>query len=91
MGVIKKTIVIHPIMDSYIRKTWALMIEKGRDASYSSTLNFMLLIAIFETIKGLNEDTLKMLWDFLEDQETINELNQEDFLEKLETTLSRIL
>jgi len=91
MGVIKKTVVIHPIMDSYIRKTWAIMIEKGRDASYSSALNLMLLIAIFEAMRGIDENTRKLIWDFLEDKETINDLNREDFLDKLELTLNQIL
>lgn len=48
MATIKKTVVIHPIMDSYIRKTWAILIENGKDASYSTALNFMILATIFE-------------------------------------------
>jgi len=48
MTVIKKTVVIHPLMDSYVRKTWAILIENGKDASYSTALNFMLLATIFE-------------------------------------------
>jgi hypothetical protein len=46
--VIRKTIAIHPIMDSYIRKTWALLIEEGYDEGYSTALNFMLLATIME-------------------------------------------
>ena len=86
MGVIKKTVVIHPIMDSYVRKTWALLIESGKDASYSSALNFMLLATIFEAQKpeGLTEETRKFIWNFIEDQNTIDELNLEDFMATFE-------
>jgi len=86
MGVIKKTVVIHPIMDSYIRKTWAMLIENGKDASYSSALNFMLLATIFETQRpeGLDERTRKLIWNFADDQKTIDELNLEDFLVNFE-------
>lgn len=86
MTVIKKTVVIHPIMDSYIRKTWAILIENGKDASYSTALNFMLLAAIFEATKpdGLSEKTRDLVWDFVEDQKTIDELNLQDTLTALE-------
>ena len=86
MGVIKKTVVIHPIMDSYIRKTWAMLIENGKDASYSLALNFMLLAMIFEAIKpeGLTEKTRELIWNFIDDKKTINELNLQDFLMTLE-------
>ena len=86
MGAIKKTVVIHPIMDSYIRKTWAILIESGKDASYSSALNFILLATIFETQKpeGLSEKTRKLLWNFIDDQKTMEELNLQDSVIKLE-------
>jgi hypothetical protein len=86
MTVIKKTVAIHPIMDSYIRKTWAILIENGKDASYSTALNFMLLTTIFEATKsdGLNEKTRELIWNFAEDQKTIDELNLQDLLTSLE-------
>jgi len=86
MGVIKKTVVIHPIMDSYIRKTWATLIENGKDASYSLALNSILLATIFETQKpeGLSEKTRELLWSFIDDQKTIDELNLQDSLVTLE-------
>jgi len=86
MGVIKKTVAMHPIMDSYVRKTWALLIENGKDASYSSALNFILLATIFETQKpeGLSEKTRELLWNFIDDQKTIDELNLQDFMATFE-------
>lgn len=30
----KKTVILHPIMDDYIRKTWAMLIENDYDATY---------------------------------------------------------
>ena len=86
MTVIKKTVAIHPLMDSYIRKTWAILIEDGKDASYSTALNFMLLATIFEAKKpnGLDEKTRELIWNFAEDQKTIDELNLQDLLTSLE-------
>ncbi len=91
MPVIKKSVAIHPIMDKYIRKTWALLVENGHDATYSMALNFMLLGAIFEATQeesGWRENTRKLVWNFVEDDETINELNLEDQLTKLVNQIS---
>jgi len=92
MGVIKKTVAIHPIMDSYIRKTWAILIENGLDASYSTALNFMLLISIFESTReeGISEKTRQLIWNFVKDQKTIDELNLKDSLITLEEKIKPI-
>ena len=86
LKVIKKTVVIHPIMDSYIRKTWSLLVEAGYDATYSSAVNMMLLMAIMEIMKkqGLTAETRKTIWDFAGDIETINTLNLQDHIAQLE-------
>lgn len=86
MSVIKKTVVIHPIMDSYIRKTWAILIENGKDASYSSALNYMLLATIFvvQQPEGLTDKTRELLWNFIDDQKTMDELNLQESLATLE-------
>ena len=83
--IIKKTIVIHPIMDDYVRKTWAMLIEDGYDATYSSALNLMLLVAIMEAKdeRGLTDKTKAAIWDFAADQATIGELNLQEHLAKL--------
>ena len=82
MPVVKKTVAIHPMIDMHIRKVWSLLIEKGYDATYSTALNFMLLGAIFEAVKedGWSEKTRELVWNFIEDQKTIDELNLEDQL-----------
>jgi len=43
MVVIKKSVTIHPIVDEVVRKLWAIMIQKGYDATYSTTLNMLAL------------------------------------------------
>lgn len=90
-SLIKKSVVLHPIMDQYIRKTWALLIEAGHDATYSTALNFMLLAAIDESIKddGLSEETRDDLWGFVNDQRTIDKLNRADYLDQLRGGLFR--
>jgi len=72
-------------MDSYIRMTWSMLIEEGYDATYSSALNMMLLMATMEAIKegGLTEETKDIIWKFAEDQKTITELNLEEHLTEI--------
>lgn len=83
--IIKRTVVIHPIMDSYIRETWSLLVGAGYDATYSSALNMMLLMAIMEAIEknGLSAKTRKTIWDFAADQATISTLNLQDHIAQL--------
>jgi hypothetical protein len=79
VGVIKKTVAIHPVMDVFVRKTWATLIEAGYDATYSTALNFMLLTAVLEVSeKGISEKVMKILQSFLNDEKTIEELNLVD-------------
>ena len=84
-GTIKKTVVVHPIMDSYVRKTWSILIEQGHDATYSMALNYMLLIAIMEASRegGLSERTKETIQDFVNDQKTIDRLNLQEYLGQL--------
>jgi len=91
MSLIKKTVVINPIIDSYIRKTWAILIEKGKDANYSSALNFMLLIAILEVLKedSITKNIRRLVWDFMENRDTIKELQTVDMLDMLEQKLNK--
>jgi hypothetical protein len=90
MPIVRKTVAIHPVVDSYIRKTWSMLVEAGYDAAYSTALNFMLLGAIFEAVKegGWSQKTRELVWSFLEDEKTISELNLEDQLAKIADKLS---
>jgi len=83
--VVKKTVAIHPIMDGYVRKLWSILIDKGYDATYSTSLNVMLLMAIMEVAEKapLSEKTNETISGFLEDQETITRINLEDHLTRL--------
>lgn len=84
-SLIRKTVVLHPLLDDYIRRTWALLIEAGHDVTYSVATNFMLLAAVQEAIKadGLAEGTRQIVWDFLDDRETIKRLNLQEHLDRL--------
>ena len=81
MPIVKKTVAIHPVMDSYIRKAWATIIEKGHDASYSTALNWLLLAGIlgFQN-NDFSERTYRDLRSFTSDRETMNRLRLEDVL-----------
>ena len=88
-SLVKKTVVIHPIMDYFVRKTWSLLIDAGHDATYSVAVNFMLLAAIEEARKdsGLSPETRDTVWSFAEDRTTIDKLNLEDHLQQVKKGL----
>ena len=89
--VVKKTVALHPMMDRYIRKTWSLLIEAGYDATYSTALNFMLLGSMYNAIlqkHGWSKEARKYAWGFMNDDTTINELNDEDRLSNLRKQIS---
>jgi len=93
MPVIKKTLAIHPIMDQYVRKTWAMLVDGGCDATYSTAVNFMLLATILEAsgqLNGLSEKTRVLIWGFARDQETVGELNLQDQLANVVKHLSSV-
>ena len=85
MPVVKRSVAIHPLIDIYVRKVWAYLIEQGYDVTYSTTLNFMLLGAIIEAIKegGWSERTREIVHKFLEDVEAIGDIDREDMIMKI--------
>lgn len=84
--VIKKTVALNPIIDVYVRKTWAMLIEEGYDATYSSALNFMLLLSIVQASgsDGLSEETKDVIWAFAKDRELVHALNLEGNVVRLQ-------
>jgi len=89
---VKRTVVLHPIMDNYVRKTWASLIEHGFDATYSMALNCIVLGAIMEAIgeRGWSEETGKAVWGFAQDQTTIDHLSLHKHLRRLGEMWGRI-
>ena len=90
MPVVKKTVALHPIMDGYIRKMWAILIEEGYDASYSTAITYMLLCQILTvTEQGIPKKIRDDLNSFLEDEDSIQELNIEDFGQKIDELVEK--
>lgn len=90
MTVVKKTVAINPIIDDYVRKTWAILIEEGYDASYSTALNYMLLCQILIVAdKGIPQKIRNELNSFLIDESSIDELNIEDFSQKIDELVEK--
>jgi len=81
--VVKKTVAIHPVIDRYVRRVWALLVESGYNAKYSTAVNFILLGGILEALKdgGWSEETRKAVLSFIEDEEVLNRLNLESMVE----------
>ncbi len=83
--VIKKTIAIQPVIDGYVRKIWAMLIDEGYDATYSTALNFMLLLAVVQVTgnEGMSEETKQIIWAYASNHSLINALDLEEDVSKL--------
>lgn len=87
-GLVRKTVALHPVWDQYVRHTQAIILQQGKDASYSLALNVMLLTGFFLVInQGIDEETREMMLSFLEDQKIIEDLNFEDLTIRYEEAL----
>jgi len=83
MTVVKKTVALHPIMDSYVRKLHAILIDKGWDATYSTALNLMMLYQILDVVeRGVHQKVAELLNNFLQDEGTIAEIKQAERVEE---------
>ena len=79
MPVVKRTAALHPIMDYYVRKLQAIMIEKGWNATYSTALNYMVLYNVLDVAeRKMHPKVVKLLQNFLEDRKTIKQIQRED-------------
>ena len=92
MPVVKKTVALHPIMDSYVRKLQAILVEKGYNATYSTALNYMLLYNVFDVQhRKMHPKVVELLQSFLNDRKAIKGIQREDKLnEYLEQSRKRI-
>lgn len=83
--VVKKTVVLHQVMDEYLRRTWAMLIDLGYGANYSTALNLMLLAAIMEGAKesGFSEQTKETLKSFLANPEALERLSTHESVTNL--------
>jgi len=92
MPVVKKTVAIHPIMDSYVRKLQAILVDKSWNATYSTALNYMILYHVLDVSnRKQNPKVVKILQDFLNDRESIEQIQTEDRMtEYLERSRKRI-
>jgi hypothetical protein len=92
--VVKKSVVLHPLMDRYVRHTQALLLqaEPPVDATYSTALNFMLLGLINEALKRgrLSADVRGIIWGFARDNRTIDHLNLGDRLDSVRNALEQL-
>lgn len=92
MPVVKKTVALHPIMDSYVRKLQAILVEKGYNATYSTVVNYVILYQVLDVIhRKTHPKVAKLLQSLLNDRRTIKEIQREDRMtEYLEQSRKRI-
>lgn len=88
--IVKKTVALNPVMDHFVRKTWAMLIEAGYDASYSTALNFMLLEHIRSVEEnGIAKKVAQELNIFLNDEKAIADLDLEDYASKVDELIEQ--
>jgi hypothetical protein len=50
MPVVKKTVSIAPEIDRWIRNLWAALVVKGYDVGYSTALNLLIAMGIYQSL-----------------------------------------
>jgi len=89
--IIKKSVSLNPLLDFFVRKTWAILIDKGYNVSYSTALNYMLLTALNSVInQGIDERTSRALMSFLKDQKSIKRLDFKALIHRYQTALEEL-
>jgi len=78
---IKRSVVLHPVVYDYAQKLRTIALDKGVDISFSASINAMVLGHVLTVAYGLKEG-LKLMWDFILDKKTIEEINTEDLKEQ---------
>jgi hypothetical protein len=90
----KKTVVLHPLLDQYVRKTQAILLdaEPEVDATYSTAINFMLagFIAQAGQPEGLSPAARETMWEFAYDRQVVERLNLQDRLHHVRDELHRV-
>lgn len=82
---IKKTVVINQIADEFIRKLWAVLVQEGYNASYSTAVNMMILGHVMNVDEErLSKNTKKELLSFLEDDEYYLNFGVEDYADEMD-------
>lgn len=78
MTIIRKTVALHPTIDAAVRKCWAILIQNGYDATYSTAVN-ALILGGWIAPQYLKGDEWRKYFDnfnsFLNDEKTIEEIN----------------
>lgn len=87
MPVVKKTVALNSVVDEVVRKCWAILIQRGYDATYSMALNALIMAGWLAPTYMRNKDSNKLFDDFnnfLHDENTIKEINFEEMVIKFE-------
>lgn len=87
---IKSSVVFHPIMHNYIQKLRSIALDSGVDLSYSAAVNAMVIGQVLTTAYGIDEG-LKLLWNFMLDKKTIEEMNRKDIEEQWKNEIRKKL
>ena len=94
MAIIKKSIVLNPLIERCVREAQAALIrsEPAVDATYSAAINFLLLAAVLEVSKegGFSSEILSDLRGFLRDRKVLDELNLHDRLSSIQEAFAQL-
>jgi len=92
MKVVRKSVVIHSILDRMIKGTQAGLLLAGHDASYSTALNLLLLAGAFTlSTKPDDKELWELLSGFLDDTKTLEDLKLGESATEIQEILTKRL
>jgi hypothetical protein len=66
----RKTVTIHPLVDTYVRKLWSKLVEEGfRNPRYSTALNIIALYGVLSMSREVDDELWKQALDLLRKKE----------------------
>ena len=89
----KKTVVLHPLIEQFVRQTQGILINADVEGTYSAAVNFMLLgfVMAASEDQGPAPQVMETIWSFAHDSKTIDEINLRERMHLIQTVFQREL
>ena len=82
----KKTVVLHPLIEQFVRQTQGILINADVEGTYSAAVNFMLLGFVMAASESdLPPEAMETVWSFARDARTIEEINLRERMHQLQS------
>ncbi len=88
-SMVKTTVIFYPLVLKYIQKLRSIALDNGIDLSLSAAVNALIIGQVLMTVHGV-EEGLKLMWDFIFDEKTIQRINTEEWKERVRAALEDV-